>query len=147
MTGDMNLSQFFNATSGGFSTSPTQPIAERTHIGGGPRATSSQRMQHLSEGGIAMTRMRTELAEREPEAVVPLSKLAAVLGTSSSPVSVSSSSSVPTRAFSVQKLAEKLEIHVHTTAQTLDETAQDELMAQLLDIFTKAVNDVNGKLS
>jgi hypothetical protein len=117
--------------------------------------SQADRKAHLYQGGIAMQRMQAVIAEHEPEAVIPISKLTSILQStfnqnrSSSPSqqATSSSSSNAKSSLAIAKIAERLELHVHTSAQTLDEQAQDDLMAQLLDIFNTAIREFNGKLN
>jgi hypothetical protein len=117
--------------------------------------SQADRKAHLYQGGIAMQRMQAVIAEHEPEAVIPISKLTSILQStfnqnrSSSPnqQATQSSSSPAKSSLAIAKIAERLELHVHTSAQTLDEQAQDDLMAQLLDIFNTAIREFNGKLN
>jgi diaminopimelate decarboxylase len=46
----------------------------------------------------------------------------------------------------IHKFTDKVEMHVHTTSQTLDDHAKDELMAQLFEVFGQAAERFAGKL-
>lgn len=135
-------------------------IGGGTATGGYPGIRSShqfdagEKRMHLYQGGIAMTRMKAEIAEQEPEAVIPISKLTSVLQSTFNQTNVASTTTNTTATTSsgkahvaLAKIADNLAVHVHTTAQTLDARAQDDLMAQLLDIFNTALREYNGKLN
>lgn len=156
MLGDYNLAQYY-----GFNTGKTGGAGGGTGgkfsdfgTGGlkrGKNETPDLR-HYLAEGGVAMTHMQAIIGEKGPEAVLPIAKLASLLqttfnsGATATAVSPHAASGGG-KGLTVAKIAEKIELHVHTTAATLDEQAQDSLMAQLLSIFNEALKAYDGKLN
>lgn len=111
----------------------------------------------LAEGGVAIHRTSAVIGEgNEPEAVLPLSRLAALLDErlkqqqSSSPSLSLSSSSLGQQGggsgkarVSISKIADKFELHVHTSGPSLDDQALDQIMSQTLEILNKALDEVS----
>jgi superfamily I DNA/RNA helicase/murein DD-endopeptidase MepM/ murein hydrolase activator NlpD len=126
--------------------SPTR-MQQYLATGAAPTREAQPLRGHLATGGIVNKRSRVELGEQEPEAVIPLSKLADVMN--KLPIGLggsgTSSSTNNSKSIVIQNLIGSLTIQTNGGG-SLSETEQDEIMAQLLDLISAAAQSLMGKL-
>lgn len=130
--GDTNLNQFYGGAGGGAGGANT----------------------HMAMGGIVTARTRAELGELEPEAVIPLSKLAGVMkslpltGANAATPSASGgagSGSGSANGMNIHNLIGHIHLNVGSSGK-MSEHEQDDLMAQMIDIVSEAAKQLAGKL-
>lgn len=104
---------------------------------------------HLALGGIVTQRANVQLGELGPEAVVPLTQLSSVLHSLPLAQQAGASTSTHTTTHTgatIGNLVGALHINVGSGGK-MNETEQDELMSQLMDILTEAAKQISGKLT
>ena len=105
-----------------------------------------------ASGGIATMPQIASIAEREPEAIIPLSKLSDMLNNLSSTSiapQTQSQSITSGKTINVNNLIGGNVTFAITTSgngSQLDEKAQDDLMHQVLSLIEAALQDKNGKM-
>jgi SLT domain-containing protein/superfamily I DNA/RNA helicase len=101
-------------------------------------------------GGIATVPQIANVAEREPEAIIPLSKLSTMLNNLSSTSVTPQTQSQPSsgKTIHVNNLIGAATFAItNTGGSQLDEKAQDDLMHQVLSLIEAALQDKNGKMN
>jgi superfamily I DNA/RNA helicase/murein DD-endopeptidase MepM/ murein hydrolase activator NlpD len=101
-------------------------------------------MAGMAAGGIALSPIVTPLAEKEPEAVVPLSKLSQVMamvqqqsGHAAASAPVSNGTTV-----TIQTLVGTMSLNVYTAATTLSDGEKDQLIADAVSVIDTAIQTV-----
>jgi murein DD-endopeptidase MepM/ murein hydrolase activator NlpD len=110
------------------------------YIGGG----GGQLLEKFAQGGVAMTPQIASVAEIEPEAIVPLSKLSSMIKNVSASTQ---STTTQTRSITVGSLIQNATFIVKSDGNgQMNDQAKDDLMHQILSILEEALQQSNGKL-
>lgn len=107
-------------------------------------------MAGMADGGIAMRPTITPLAEKEPEMVVPLSKLSQVMSMIQQQSGHAAASATAPAAcgatVSIQTLVGKLELTVNTSATVLSDSEKDQLIADAVSVIDTAIQTVMHRI-
>lgn len=108
---------------------------------------------HLADGGIALRQVTSTLGEKEPEAVVPLSKLSAVLASYQASGKASPTSSTPALVSAggqgqsgVSVNISGLTLNVHLASARMTDAERDDLMAETITVVGTAIRQQLGKM-
>lgn len=149
---ESNLSQWYGPQGPGVpgqGNTASPPLSTPTlHRMGG--AGTGGALGHLMSGGIALAPTASFLAESEPEAVVPLSKLSSVLAQyrqSSASVGRSSPLAAGGAQGGVVVNVNGFSLTVNTASATMSDSEKDALASDILLVLGKAITDELGKHS
>lgn len=103
----------------------------------------------MADGGIAMSPIITPLAEKEPETVIPLSKLGQVLAMFQQQNGAAGSVAVAqpaTPTVSIQTLVGTMTLSVNMASTSLSDAEKDQLIADAVGVLDTAIQSVMHRI-